>query len=113
MREPADVAKGLHLSILVIKSSTATEAERAKIDHLSVHTGEMVKSVPIDLEPRASSSASSEDGWWEMSWDPSDNDWPIAGNGTAIKIIESLPRVTPVDPPQVARYVLKSPDFRQ
>lgn len=110
MRGKLTLYKGLHISTLVIKSPTASEAERAKIDHLSVHTGEVVKSVPVDLEPRASSSTGPQDGWWEMSWNPSDMDWPVSGNGTAIKIIESLPRVTPVDPPQVARYVLEPSD---
>lgn len=77
------------------------------MDHLSVHTGEVVKTLPVDLDldARASSSTSPQDGWWDMTWASSEVEWPMASNGSAIKIIDSLPRVTPVDPPQAARYV--------
>lgn len=75
------------------------------LHHLSVHSGEVVKVVPVSIDlPDPSLSPGGR--WWKMSWTKTDEAWPTYESGSAGKIIDSLPRVTPVDPPQAAQCVL-------
>jgi len=71
------------------------------LQHLSVHNGENVKSVHLDLEESTESTA-----WWDLSWTVGEHDWPKAAKGSAQMIIGSLPQVTPVEPPKAAKSVL-------
>nr|ODN91736.1 hypothetical protein L203_00987 [Cryptococcus depauperatus CBS 7841] len=81
---------GLYLSTLVISSHGKT------IDTLSVHSGEVARSTPIELDvPELS------DGQWiDMYYPPATLEWEKPLNGSAMAIIDSLPKVTPVEPPK-------------
>ncbi|WWC91790.1 uncharacterized protein L201_006737 [Kwoniella dendrophila CBS 6074] len=86
---------GLILSLLSTSSSVNT------IEHLSVHTGEVIRSIPISSDIKMGTTDNVEAGQWiNMKWASSSTGWPEIKNGSAIGIIDSLPRVTPVDPPK-------------
>lgn len=81
---------GLHLSLLVINSSKKTT------ETLSVHSGEVARSVPLELDV-----PDLQDGQWlDMEYRDSGLRWEKPLNGSAPMIIDSLPRVTPVEPPK-------------
>lgn len=102
--EGAD-GSGLHLSVLVSKGSGQT-----CLEHLSVHTGESAKRVVCSSSPSSSSVQpdfpAEGSVWWDLKWISSGEKWPVAPNGSAAKLIDSLPLATPVEPPQAAQYVL-------
>ncbi|KAK8853269.1 hypothetical protein IAR55_003972 [Kwoniella newhampshirensis] len=83
---------GLFLSLLLLKREGKT------IDHLSVHTGDSIRSMPINIEVDV--VAIGEGRWVDMEWRDSGLDWDKPKNGSALLIIDSLPRVTPVEPPK-------------
>jgi hypothetical protein len=72
------------------------------LEHFSVHTGELVNSIKLVLDDAGPSPESSE-AWWDLRWTESTDDWPIPQRGSAGMIIDSLPRPTPVEPPQPAK----------
>ncbi|OXG13990.1 hypothetical protein C366_04983 [Cryptococcus neoformans Tu401-1] len=81
---------GLHLSLLVMSSSKNTT------ETLSVHSGEVARSVPLELDV-----PDLQDGQWlDMEYRDSGLRWEKPMNGSAPMIIDSLPRVTPVEPPK-------------
>ncbi|TYJ53254.1 hypothetical protein B9479_006122 [Cryptococcus floricola] len=81
---------GRFLSLLLVSSGGKT------IDTLSVHTGQAARSVPIELDLPVL-----EDGQWiELEYTDSGIEWEKPYNGSAVMIIDSLPRVTPVEPPK-------------
>ncbi|OCF61367.1 hypothetical protein L486_01015 [Kwoniella mangroviensis CBS 10435] len=67
------------------------------VHHLSVHTGEIIWSVPV---PSDLIDENRKGRWVEMKWKVSQNGWAKVKNGSALDIIDSLPTVTPVDPPK-------------
>ncbi|WWD19682.1 hypothetical protein CI109_104144 [Kwoniella shandongensis] len=88
---------GLILSVLLLMGEVQT------VDHLSVHSGEVIRSIPIQVEVDVTSL---EQGRWvDMEWTASDSDWEKPKNGSALMIIDSLPRVTPVEPPKPANVL--------
>lgn len=120
---------GRYLSVLLLRldpypaTDAATSANKSVIEHLNVHTGEVAKVVPVPGTLMASLDASVWLGperppraqWWPMEWvkggdawnEPSVRDkWPnnvlTSQPGSSLMIIDSLPRVTPVDPPKPA-----------
>ncbi|KIR81389.1 hypothetical protein I306_01624 [Cryptococcus gattii EJB2] len=81
---------GLHLSLLVMNSIKKT------IETLSVHSGDVARSVPLELDV-----PDLQDGQWlDMEYRDSGLRWEKPLNGSAPMIIDSLPRVTPVEPPK-------------
>ncbi|WVW86265.1 hypothetical protein I302_108307 [Kwoniella bestiolae CBS 10118] len=82
---------GLILSILFSTPSQKT------IEHLSVHTGEVIRSIPIHL---GLDDVGDRGRWVDMRWSTSQDGWHKVKNGSALSIIDSLPTVTPVDPPK-------------
>ncbi|WOO81875.1 uncharacterized protein LOC62_04G005390 [Vanrija pseudolonga] len=105
---------GLVLSLFVLRlpsfpaANPASAVDKSTIEHRSVHTGELIKSVPA---PRAlfGSLQAIDYGavtdrtrapWWEMRWLEGAESWPTPQPGSALNLIEQLPRVTPVDPPK-------------
>jgi hypothetical protein len=72
------------------------------LEHFSVHSGEVVKSIKLNIE-EAAPGPNSSDMWWDLRWTESTNDWPKPQRGSAGMIIDSLPRPTPVEPPQAAK----------
>ncbi|WVQ74239.1 hypothetical protein IAR50_003835 [Cryptococcus sp. DSM 104548] len=81
---------GKFLSLLLVASGGKT------IDTLSVHTGQVARSVPIELDlPELGNGQ-----WIGMEYRDSGLEWEKPYNGSAAMIIDSLPRVTPVEPPK-------------
>ena len=70
------------------------------LEHFSVHTGELVKSIKLDIPD---SGPSTSETWWDLRWTESVDDWPKPQRGSAGMIIDSLPRPTPVEPPKAAK----------
>ncbi|KAK4687139.1 hypothetical protein P7C73_g2981, partial [Tremellales sp. Uapishka_1] len=108
---------GLYLSMLVLNfpswpsflppSREESKANTSTIEHLSVHTGSKVRSIPFtdalsDLSEASWSDCLDGNRWWKMEWTESGLDWGKDKNGSSGMIIDSLPRVTPVDPPVAA-----------
>ncbi|WVQ84661.1 hypothetical protein IAT38_006816 [Cryptococcus sp. DSM 104549] len=86
---------GLHISLLLVSNT------HKSVDTLSVHTGETVKSMPLKLEV-----PDLADGQWvEMTWNDTGLKWEAPRNGSALMVVESLPRVTPVEPPKPANVL--------
>ncbi|WVR07625.1 hypothetical protein IAU60_004667 [Kwoniella sp. DSM 27419] len=83
---------GLFLSVLSAKPSGQS------LEHLSVHTGELIKSVPISL----AIDLLAQGQWVPMQWQTTAQSWEAPRNGSSLTIIDSLPQVTPVDPPKPA-----------
>nr|XP_018260797.1 uncharacterized protein I303_06513 [Kwoniella dejecticola CBS 10117]OBR82955.1 hypothetical protein I303_06513 [Kwoniella dejecticola CBS 10117] len=84
--------------ILSLFAWTATER---RIDHLSVHTGEIIRSVPFPQHLSVGEIEDLRDGRWvDMKWSQASHDWDPVKDGSAIGIIDSLPTVTPVAPPK-------------
>ena len=81
---------GLHLSLLVLEvngtgvplhTSTGSKEDSARLDHLSVHTGSIVRSVPVPQLLENCSDVDwadfiSEDRWWRLDWTLHEEDWP-------------------------------------
>jgi hypothetical protein len=103
---------GLILSLLVLMAA----ARRAVVEHRSVHTGEVVKIVQLDIPVSVWEDGVSADGTY-LEWREGSLSWedPLASpklryncshtdrqDGSASKIIASLPTVTPVEPPRPA-----------
>ncbi|KAL7418520.1 hypothetical protein Q5752_006978 [Cryptotrichosporon argae] len=76
---------GLHLALLLVGKETS-------VTHLSVHTGELVRVVPVGAPA----------GPVRIEWVDAGLSWTDPGPGSARVIIDSLPAVTPVDPPKPA-----------
>lgn len=122
---------GLFLSLLVLRLNTwlsqftPAYTSRSTIEHLSVHTGKVAKAIPVppslmgvpdeaDWRHRAHRPE-----WWHMEWVDGGSKWekpkvsvrfqltPVANlqPGSALMLLDVLPRVTPVDPPKPAVYV--------
>lgn len=72
------------------------------LEHFSVHTGELVKSIKLEINDAEPSSDIGE-GWWDLRWTESTDVWPKPQRGSAGMIIDSLPRPTPVEPPLPAK----------
>ncbi|RXK35659.1 hypothetical protein M231_07089 [Tremella mesenterica] len=92
---------GLHLSLLTVR----VEDYSAKVHHISVHDGRTERVVLIgSLQASAEEKEDLEDGsrWWDMTWTCEDgrSDWPADKPGSTLMMIDSLPRVTPVQPPK-------------
>ncbi|WVF72936.1 hypothetical protein IAT40_007754 [Kwoniella sp. CBS 6097] len=90
---------GLFLSILTTKTSGNN------IEHLSVHTGEVIRSIPLDQDQGPSLSGIGSEvvrswKWVDMEWRSTGVDWEEPRNGSALMILDSLPRVTPVELPK-------------
>ncbi|OCF41363.1 hypothetical protein I317_04844 [Kwoniella heveanensis CBS 569] len=90
---------GLVLSILLINTTGNS------IEHLCVHTGELIRSIPLDEDLGHLGLSGDEAGcgngrWVNMEWRSTGVDWQEPKNGSALMIIDSLPRVTPVEPPK-------------
>lgn len=82
-----ELIAGLYLSLVVLRldqwTSQEPNARRSTVEHLSVHTGEMVKAVP--LPPRllgaigpddwALGTQSSRFDFWTVEWSSSDSEW--------------------------------------
>jgi hypothetical protein len=94
------IQQGLHLTILLLKPAEGLEPSKMALQHFSVHTGELVKSIQLDM---VESGSSTSEIWWDLNWTESLDDWPIPQKGSAGMIIDSLPRPTPVEPPQAAK----------
>lgn len=102
------------LSLLVLRlpsfpaTNPATAADKSTIEHRSVHTGELIKSVPapralfsnLQAIDHASATERTRAPWWDMRWLGGAENWPTPQPGSALNLIEQLPRVTPVDPPK-------------
>ncbi|WRT70155.1 uncharacterized protein IL334_007149 [Kwoniella shivajii] len=87
---------GLILSILSIRLSNSKS-----IDHLSVHTGEIIRSIPLHQDLGIKGYDVLGIGKWvDMEWRSAPTGWEERKNGSALGIIDSLPKVTPVDPPK-------------
>ncbi|WWC94956.1 hypothetical protein V866_001808 [Kwoniella sp. B9012] len=67
------------------------------VHHLSVHTGEIIRSIPL---PSDLIDEDRKGRWVDMKWKVSQNGWAKVKNGSALDIIDSLPTITPVDPPK-------------
>ncbi|CAK9782409.1 hypothetical protein CC85DRAFT_314014 [Cutaneotrichosporon oleaginosum] len=107
---------GLFLSLLVLRLPSwppraPVNASKSTIEHLSVHTGEVVKAVyvpPTLLEHLT--EADWEQGherdrrtaWWPMEWKGGNSVWLPHKPGAPLMIIDSLPDVEPVEPPKPA-----------
>ena len=90
---------GLYLTILVSKAAQCLAAPIMALEHFSVHTGELVKSIKVDIQEAGPSTSET---WWDLRWTEG-TDWPKLQRGSAGMIIDSLPRPTPVEPPQPAK----------
>nr|XP_019010398.1 uncharacterized protein I206_04867 [Kwoniella pini CBS 10737]OCF49179.1 hypothetical protein I206_04867 [Kwoniella pini CBS 10737] len=81
--------------------SLFTWSNERTIDHLSVHTGEVIRSIPFPQNLNVGHIDDLRAGKWiDMKWVQAQNDWDRVKNGSSINIIDSLPTVTPVDPPK-------------
>ncbi|ORX40520.1 hypothetical protein BD324DRAFT_647447 [Kockovaella imperatae] len=87
---------GLHLSLLLLHGRDCT------VDHLSVHDGKTVRSIPLDIHPSDSEWLSYENGnrWWHMGWEAGKSPWPQRGPGEPLTIFDSLPRVSIPEQPK-------------
>ncbi|ORY33369.1 anaphase-promoting complex, cyclosome, subunit 4-domain-containing protein [Naematelia encephala] len=100
---------GLQLSLLIVKypslpSSFLQPSEHWRpvsvtVDHLSVHSGHVIKSVSLDIPDKL------ERGWWDMEWTSEGASWPKPSNGSRMLLIDSLPRPTIVEPPKPANML--------
>ncbi|KAL1412364.1 hypothetical protein Q8F55_000108 [Vanrija albida] len=104
---------GLVLSVLVLRlpswaSPNPHAAGKSTVEHRSVHTGQLIKSVPappgllgsLSLLDYAPAAERARAPWWDMRWVAGAETWPTPQPGSALSLIEQLPRVTPVDPPK-------------
>lgn len=86
---PAGLTTGLFLSLLVLRLPAwpprmPFNADKSTIEHLSVHTGEVIKAVPVpaslleqltEADWTPTPTRDPHFPWWPMGWG-SGSDWP-------------------------------------